>query len=110
MRTDSRLGRTETRLVRTDTRKGRTDTKLGRADTRLVRMDIIVNTNSKYKEDDFTDSIAVAYSQDVFIYFLHEAPTCQTPLIRSPLSPLHIPALSQVRRVELVTAPTPGAS
>ena len=79
MRTDSRLGRTETRLVRTDTRKGRTDTKLGRADTRLVRMDIIVNTNSKYKEDDFTDSIAVAYSQDVFIYFLHEAPTCQTP-------------------------------
>ena len=52
----------------------------------------VVNTNSKYKEDDFTDSNAVAYSQDVFIYFLHEAPTCQTPLIRSPLTPLHIPA------------------
>jgi len=26
------------------------------------------------------------------------------------LAPLHIPALSQVRRVELVTAPTQGAS
>jgi len=66
----------------------------------------VVNTNSKYKEDDFTDSNAVAFSQDVFIYFLHEAPTCQTPLIRSRLTPLHIPALSQVRRVGLVTAPT----
>ena len=30
----------------------------------------------KYKEDDFTDSNAVDYSQDVCIYFLHEAPTC----------------------------------
>ena len=70
----------------------------------------IINTNSKYKEDNFTDSNAVAYSQDVFIYFLHEAPTCQTPLIHSPLTPLHIPALSQVRRVELVTAPTQVAS
>ena len=70
----------------------------------------IINTNSKYKEDNFTDSNAVAYSQDVFIYFLHEAPTCQTPLIRSPLTPLHIPALSQGRRVELVIAPTQGAS
>ena len=69
-----------------------------------------LNTNSKYKEDDFTDSNAVAYSQDVFIYFLHEAPPCQTPLIRSHLTPLHIPAGSQVRRVELVTAPTQGAS
>ena len=55
----------------------------------------------------FTDSDAVDYSQDMFIYFLHEAPTCQ---IRSPLTPLHIPALSQVRRVELVTALTRRAS
>ena len=55
------------------------------------RLCTIVNTNSKYNEDDFTDSNAVAYSQDVFIYFLHEAPTCQTPLIHSPLTPLHIP-------------------
>ena len=70
----------------------------------------IINTNSKYKEDNFTDSNAVAYSQDVFIYFLHEAPPCQPPLIRSPLTPLHIPALSQVRRVELVIAPTQEAS
>jgi len=70
----------------------------------------VVNTNSKYKEDNFTDSNAVAYSQDMFIYFLHEAPTCQTPLICFPLTPLHIPALSQVRRVELVTALTQGAS
>jgi len=30
-------------------------------------------------------------------------------LLRSPFTPLHIPALSQVRRVELVTAPTQGA-
>ena len=29
----------------------------------------IVNTNSKYKEDDFTDSDADDYSQDVCIYF-----------------------------------------
>ena len=75
-----------------------------------IWLNMLVNTNSKYKEDDFTDSNAVAYFQDVFIYFLHEAPTCQTPLICSPLTPLHIPALSQSRRVELVTAPTQGAS
>ena len=41
----------------------------------------------KYKEDDFTDSNAVAFSQDVFIHFLHVAPTCQTPLIRFPPHP-----------------------
>ena len=48
---------------------------------------IIVNTNSKYKEDDFTDSDAVDYSQDVCSISGHEAPTCQTPLIRSPPHP-----------------------
>ena len=46
-----------------------------------------VNTNLKYKEDDFTDSNAVAFSQEVFIHFLHVAPTCQTPLIRFPPHP-----------------------
>jgi hypothetical protein len=55
----------------------------------------VVNTNSKYKEDDFTDSNAVAFSQDVFIHFLHVVPTCQTPLIPAPASPL-TSQLSQV--------------
>ena len=39
----------------------------------------LVNTNSKYKEDDFTDSIAANFSQDVcihMIHFRHEAHTC----------------------------------
>ena len=48
----------------------------------------VVNTNSKYKEDDFTDSNAVAFSQDVFIYFLHEVPTCH-PCSFVPSSPLY---------------------
>ena len=30
---------------------------------------MFVNTNSKYKEDDFTHSDAIDYSQDVCIYF-----------------------------------------
>ena len=36
----------------------------------------VVNTNSKNKEDDFTDSNAVNFSHDVYIHFRHEAPTC----------------------------------
>ena len=48
----------------------------------------IINTNSKYKEDNFTDSNAVAYSQDVFIYFLHEAPHVK-PRSFVPPSPLY---------------------
>ena len=35
---------------------------------------MLVNTNSKYEEDDFTDSDAVDYSQDVCIYFLMKRP------------------------------------
>ena len=50
---------------------------------------LIVNKNSKYKEDDFADSNAVNYSQDVCIHFRHEAPTCHprpsTHPIPSPL-------------------------
>ena len=46
----------------------------------------------KYKEDDLTDSNAVDHSQDVCIYFLHEAPTCHPRFLCSPLTPLHIPA------------------
>ena len=34
---------------------------------------MIVNTNSKHKEDDFTDSIAVNFSQDVCIHTVHVA-------------------------------------
>ena len=53
---------------------------------------MFVNTNSKYKEDDFTDSDAIDYSQDVCIYFRHEAPTCHPCSFVPPLTPLHIPA------------------
>ena len=75
-----------------------------------TRLDISVNTNSKYKEDVFTDSDAVDCSQDVCIYFLHEAPTCH-PRPFVPSSPLYTSQLgSQSRRVELVTAPTQGAT
>ena len=48
----------------------------------------VVNTNSKYKEDDFTDSDAVVYSQDVCIHFRYEAPTCP-PRSFVPSSPLY---------------------
>ena len=47
----------------------------------------IVKTNSKYKEDDFSDSNAVAFSLDVCvlkIYFLHVVPACQTQLLLPP--------------------------
>ena len=40
----------------------------------------VVKINSKYKEDDFSDSNAVAFSLDVCvlkIHFLHVVPTCQ---------------------------------
>ena len=49
---------------------------------------ILVNTNSKYKEDDFTDSNADDYFQDVCIYFRHEAPT-YNPRSFVPPSPLY---------------------
>ena len=71
-----------------------------------------VNTNSKYKEDDFTGSIAVncfkmyEYTQSISA-MKH---THVTSLLYSPPHPLPTPALSQVRRVGLVTAPTQGAS
>ena len=42
--------------------------------------DHIVNTNSKYKEDDFTGSIAVNFFQDVCTHSIHfrlEAHTCK---------------------------------
>ena len=59
---------------------------------------IYVNTNSKYKEDNFTDSIAVNYYQDVCthpIHFRHETHICNP---RS--SPLYTPQQS-VRLGEL---------
>ena len=66
----------------------------------------VVNTNSKYKEDDFTDQNAVAFSQDVLSISSMKLPHVKP---RSFLYTSH-PARSQVRRVELVTAPTQGAS
>ena len=48
---------------------------------------IFVKINSKYKEDDFSDSNAVDFSLDVCvlkIYFLHVVPACQTPLLLPP--------------------------
>ena len=51
-----------------------------------------VNTNSKYKEDDFTDSDAVDFSQDVCIYFRPWSTHMSPSLLRSLLTPLHIPA------------------
>ena len=35
----------------------------------MINRNSIVNTNSKYKEDDFTDSDAGDYFQDMWIYF-----------------------------------------
>ena len=51
-----------------------------------------VNTNSKYKEDDFTDSDAVDFSQDVCIYVRPWSTHMSPSLLRSLLTPLHIPA------------------
>ena len=51
---------------------------------------MIVKTNSKCKENDFSNSNAVAFSQDVCvhkIHFRHEAHTCN-PLRISRLTPL----------------------
>ena len=62
----------------------------------------------KYKEDDFTDSDAVACFQDLWILFRQHV----TPALPSP-PPSHLYSswpLSQSRRVELVTARTQGAT
>ena len=57
-------------------------------------MYIAVKINSKYKEDDFSDSNTVDLSLDVCvlkIYFLHIVSACQTPLLLPPPL-LQIPA------------------
>ena len=52
-------------------------------------------SNSKYKEDDFTDSDAIDYSQDVCIYFHHKAPTCHPRSFVPPSPSTHpSPALA----------------
>ena len=51
---------------------------------------IFVNTNSKYKEDDFTGSIAVNCFQDVCTHSIHfrlEAHTCKPRSFVSHLPP-----------------------
>ena len=60
---------------------------------------MIVKTNSKCKENDFSNSNAVAFSQDVCvhkIHFRHEAHTCN-PL---RISPPH-PSITHPRAVRL---------
>ena len=70
----------------------------------------VVNTNSKYKEDGFTDSGADDYSQDVCIYFLHEAFTCY-PCFFDPSSPLYISQPgSQIETLEMITTLSHGAT
>ena len=71
---------------------------------------MFVNTNSKYKEDDFTHSDAIDYSQDVCIYFRHEAPTCH-PRSFVPPSPLYTSQPgSQIETLEMITTPSQGAT
>jgi len=53
---------------------------------------LIVNTNSKYKEDNFTASVAIDYSQDECIYFRPWSNHMSPSLLCSLLTPLHIPA------------------
>ena len=66
----------------------------------------VVNTNSKYKEDDFTDSDAVDYSQDVCICFRHEALTCH-PRSFVPPSPLYTSQPgSQPETLKTITTPS----
>ena len=71
----------------------------------------VVKINSKYKEDDFSDSNAVAFSLDVCvlkIHFLHVVPTCQTPLLLPPPSTDPSPG-SQRRTLEMITTSSQGA-
>ena len=67
-------------------------------DCRLIIFMIIrlLTQIRKYKEDDFTDSNAVAFSQDVFIHFLHVVATCQIPALpsSSPQQPVKFRELS----------------
>ena len=69
----------------------------------------IVNLNSKYKEDDYTDSNASVNSLDVCVHRIHFRNEASTPHMSNPRSS-QLPVFSQVMRVELVTAPTQGAS
>ena len=72
---------------------------------------MFVNTNSKYKEDDFTHSDAIDYSQDVCIYFRHEAPTCNPRSFVPPPSPLYTSQPgSQIETLEMITTPSQGAT
>ena len=70
---------------------------------------MVVKINSKYKEVDFSASNAVAFSLDVCV--LKSISSMNLPHVkpRSFLYTSH-PTGSQVMRVELVTAPTQGAS
>ena len=71
---------------------------------RIIRN--VVNTNSKYKEDDFTNSDAVDYSQDVCICYRHEARTCP-PRSFVPSSPLYTSQPgSQPETLKTITTPS----
>ena len=72
-------------------------------------MSKFVNLNSKYKEDDYTDSNASVNSLDVCVHRIHFRNEASTPHMSNPRSS-QLPVFSQVRGVERVTAPTQGAS
>ncbi|XP_023320311.1 uncharacterized protein LOC111695286 [Eurytemora carolleeae] len=71
---------------------------------------MLESIKSNNKEDDFTDSDADDYSQDVFIYFLYEALTCH-PRFFVPSSPLYTSQPgSQIETLEMITTPSQGAT
>ena len=71
---------------------------------------MFVNTNSKYKEDDFTHSDAIDYSQDVCIYFRLKHPHV-TLSPSFPPSPLYTSQSgSQIETLEMITTLSQGAT
>ena len=59
--------------------------------TLLSNLNIFVKTNSKYKEDDFSDSNALAFSQDACVHKIHsrhEVHTCNPRSFFPRLTPL----------------------
>ena len=71
-------------------------------------VDNAVNINSKYKEDDYTDSNASVNSLDVCVHRIHFRNEASTPHMSNPRSS-QLPVFSQRRTLEMITTPSQGA-
>ena len=65
----------------------------------------VVNLNSKYKEDDYTDSNASVNSLDVCVHRIHFRNEASTPHMSNPRSS-QLPVFSQLKTPKTFTTPS----